>query len=136
MKKINHKILKESEFAPWDDENEFMAQLAYMRDLNIENAEQVYDAIMALEIIKLKLATWVNQNRTALEPKEAAFMINIYEKHLALLKAHEGIDFDRALISYKMCLRVFQFIMAALYDYPDRIIGFSFDLPVEVRGVV
>jgi len=133
--KIDHELLSKAEFAPWDDENEFMDQLAYMRDFNIENADQVNDAIKALEIIKLKLTTWVNENRTALEPEETAFMMNIYAKHLALLKAHEGVDFDRALISYKMCLRVFQFIMAALYDYPDRIFGFI-DLPEEVRGVV
>jgi len=105
-----------------------------MRELNIADAAQVNDAIKALEIIKLKLTTWVNENRTALEPEETAFVMNIYEKHLTILKAQEGIDFDRAMISYKMCLRVFQFIMAALYDYPDRILGFI-DLPEEVRGL-
>jgi len=111
-----------------------MTQLKNMRELNIADAAQVNDAIKALEIIKLKLTTWVNENRTALEPEETAFVMNIYEKHLTILKAQEGIDFDRAMISYKMCLRVFQFIMAALYDYPDRILGFI-DLPEEVRGL-
>jgi len=133
--KLDHEVLSKAEFAPWDDENEFMDQLAYMRDFNIEDADRVNDAIRALEIIKLKLTAWVNENITALEPKETAFMMNIYEKHLALLKGHEGVDFERALISYKTCLRVFQFIMAALYDYPDRIFGFI-DLPEEVRRVV
>lgn len=135
MKKIDHEVLSKAEFSPLNNDNEFMSQLHYLRELNIEKADRVNDAIRALEILQQKLTVWVNENRTAFEPEEAVFMINIYIKHLALLKKHEGVNFEKTLISYKMCLRVFQFIMAALYDYPDSILGFM-ELPQEVRSVV
>lgn len=135
MNKIDHDVLSKAEFSPLDNDTEFLSQLHFLCDLDIEDADKVNDAVMALEIIQLKLTAWLNENRTALEPEEAAFMINIYVKHLALLKKHEGVNFEKTLISYKMCLRVFQFIMAALYDYPDSILGFM-ELPQEVRSVV
>jgi len=134
MNKIDHEILSKAEFSSLNYDNKFMSQLHYLRNLNIENADQVKDVVAALEIIKLKLTAWVNENRTALEPEETAFLMDIYKKNLALLKKHEGVDFDRALVSYKMCLRVFQFIMAALYDYPDRIFGFM-ELPQQIRSL-
>jgi len=135
MNKIDHEVLSKAEFSLFNNDNEFLAQLHYLRELNIEDADKVNDAIRALEILQQKLTVWVNENRTAFEPEEAAFIINIYVKHLALLKKHEGVNFEKTLISYKMCLRVFQFIMAALYDYPDRIFGPRV-LPQEVRSVV
>ncbi len=134
MKKIDHEVLSKAEFSPLDNDNEFMAQLHFLRDLDIEDADKVNDAVMALEIIQLKLTAWLNENRTAFEPEEAAFMINIYVKHLALVKKHEGVDFERTLVCYKMCLRVFQFIMAALYDYPDRMFGFA-ELPWQIKSL-
>lgn len=134
MNRIDHEILSKAEFSLFNNDNEFLAQLHYLDEINIEVADQVKDAVKALEIIQLKLTAWLNENRTALEPEEAVFMINIYIKHLALLKKHEGVNFEKTLISYKMCLRVFQFIMAALYDYPDRIFGFM-ELPQQIRSL-
>ncbi len=135
MRKIDHKVLLKAEFLSLNYDNEFMEQLRYLSSLNIEDAHQVKEAVIALEILKLKLTKWINENKSALESEEAIFMINIYEKHLALLKEHEGVNFNKALVSYKMCLRVFQFIMAALYDYPDRIFSFV-GLPQEIREIV
>lgn len=134
MNRIDHEVLSKAEFSPLDNDNEFMSQLHFLRDLDIEVADQVKDAVMALEIIQLKLTAWLNENKTALETEEADFMMNIYLKHLDLLKKYEGVDFEKALVCYKMCLRVFQFIMAALYDYPDRMFGFT-ELPQQIKSL-
>ena len=109
--------------------------LGFFKEVSMHNPEQVADAIAALQTLQQTMTELLGEHPTALEPVEADYMLSLYAKHLGLLQQHEGRNFDTAHTSYRMCLRIFQFIMAALYDFPNEYMGTQ-DIPQEIRELV
>jgi hypothetical protein len=132
MNAIDHNALINAELYPCCDDEQFLAQMRFLREINIEDQDEVNNAIRALEILKTNMIGWSVTHKSVLEPDEMEKMMQIYDKRLTLLRQNAGLSFERALTSYRICLRIFQFVMSAIYDYPDEGLGRA-ALPDAIR---
>jgi len=136
MKTIDLVILQNCDFYPWlNEDNDLLEQIKFLKNIDIHNQIEVCNTIKALEILEFKLMDWLNKYQTLLNEYDIVYLLGLYRKHLSLVKEHEGVNFEKALCSLKMCLRMLQFVMCALYDFPDPIFG-NFDMPDEIRNIL
>lgn len=115
--RVNHTVLKRCNWCPWPDlENDvFFSQLSALKTTSIYNQRDVRDAIKALELLEFKLSIWMNEYET-FEIEAIDHIFGIYRKHLDLLKAHEGVRFNSARVSFRRSLRVIQFVLQSICD--------------------
>lgn len=130
---IDLTVLKKCDFVPVVDGNsELLGQLRYLRGLDVHDAGQVHHAICALEIIGNRLTEWSASFKGTLDEEDMECFLELFRKHLAFMKKYEGVHFERAASSYRMCLRMLQVIFGMLYE----VFAGDEGLPGEIRGMV
>jgi hypothetical protein len=136
MPGIDLNALQNCDFEPHLHENIiFLTQLAFFRDIVIDDSHEMHTAIAALEILKIKLDGWLIRHKSHFTGADINYLSDMLERNLTQLRRHEGVDFINTAGSFRMCLRIIQFILAAFYDVPDNIFGFC-SVPREIMELV
>ncbi len=121
------------DFTPWVEDNPLIQCIRNLRDINIKNPEDAYNAIAILEKLKTTFAVLLLELDMPVEEHEKELLLNIYMKNLEALKEYEGTDFTASNETFRLCLRFVQFICFLLYDYYSFL---HIEVPEEIRNLV
>jgi predicted XRE-type DNA-binding protein len=133
---IDHRILKNCDFYPWlNEENDLLIQLTHINNHNLEDQEKMQELLEALDILKAKVQRLMFENRSTLTEDEITVLMEMLGRHIGIIRAHEGRQFEKCRSSVNISLRLIQFLLCSLYDYPDHIFG-PREIPGEIRGMI
>lgn len=62
-------------------------------------------------------------------------LLEVYERHLGIIRKHEGRSFEKVLLSYKICLHMIKIVITVFLYGAEPIFGII-ELPEKLRNLV
>lgn len=105
------------EFDFWmDDECQLIQEIQKLKGIDVGNQEEVMAAIEILEALDANLYGLLTQHEVFFDETGIGVINNLYRQSIDTLKAHEGVDFERARAAYRTAFRLIVLMVGSLYD--------------------
>jgi len=105
------------EFDWWmDEESTLILEIQKLKGIDIRNQKEVMAGIEILEELDTDLYGLLLEHEVFFDENGIETILSLYRQSVYVLKAYEGVDFEKARSAYRSALRLIQLMVGLLYD--------------------